>query len=240
MVTLVYFGISQYYFGVLYYIYLLKYFERKNVNLFAAISTWFSYVFLIQAKNGTINDHIKVFNNIFVVGILRGLGGIGIGYFIGLFYKEYKYRINNAKLSKMTTIFINVLEIYLFSWSLYYLILHRISCNNNIIFILYFTILFNLFLFKKGFFTKLLDNDFSVILGRYSYSIYSIHSFIFIVLRNTFWKNHKEFIFTYPMLNVIITIILVFVFAVLTYQFVEKPSAKYLNKKFFSDTNNMW
>ena len=133
------------------YFYLLKYFERKNVNLFAVISTWFSYVFLIQAKNGTINDHIKVFNNIFVVGILRGIGGIGIGYFIGLFYKEYKDSINNAKLSKMTTIFINVLEIYLFSWSLYYLILHRISYNNNIIFILYFTILFIYFYLKKDF-----------------------------------------------------------------------------------------
>lgn len=217
------------------YFYLLKYFERKNVNLFVALSVWFSYTFLIHAKNGVVEGLIETFNNIFVVGILRGLGGIGIGYFIGLFYKMYENRINSTKLNKTTTLFITVLEVYLFSWSLYYLILHKISYKNDIISILYFTILFILFLIKKGLFTRLLDNNYSVILGRYSYSIYSVHLFVMDLLINTFWKSHKDFVSLHPVTNFTVTVLLVFIFAILTYHFVEKPSAKYLSRKFFHD-----
>lgn len=82
------------------YFYLLKYFERKNINLFSAISIWFSYVFMIQARNGNISDILKTYNNIFVVGLLRGLGGMGIGYFIGSIYKENEDKIENMEFKK--------------------------------------------------------------------------------------------------------------------------------------------
>ena len=213
------------------YFYLLKYFERKNINLFSAISIWFSYVFMIQARGGNISHHIKTYNNIFVVGLLRGLGGMGIGYFIGLIYKENKDKIENMKFNKITTFFITLLEVFLFSWSVYYLIIHKMSYKNNIIFILFFIILFILFLIKKGLFTKLLDNNLSVILGRYSYSIYITHSFILNMLRTFFWKKYINIIIIHPLLNVVITMLLIFILSILVYHFVEKPSAEYLRRK---------
>ena len=213
------------------YFYLLKYFERKNINLFSAISIWFSYVFMIQARGGNISHHIKTYNNIFVVGLLRGLGGMGIGYFIGLIYKENKDKIENMKFNKATTFFITLLEVFLFSWSVYYLIIHKMSYKNNIIFILFFNILFILFLIKKGLFTKLLDNNLSVILGRYSYSIYITHSFVLNMLRTFFWKKYINIIIVHPLLNVVMTMLLVLILSILVYHLVEKPSAEYLRRK---------
>ena len=213
------------------YFYLLKYFERKNVNLFSAISIWFSYVFMIQAKGGNISDTFKTYNNIFVVGLLRGLGGMGIGYFIGLIYKENKDKIENMKFNKITTFFITLLEVFLFSWSVYYLVIHKISYKNNIIFILFFSILFILFLIKKGLFTKLLDNNLSVILGRYSYSIYITHFFVLNMLRTFFWKKYINIIIIHPLLNVVMTMLLVLISSILVYHLVEKPSAEYLRRK---------
>lgn len=213
------------------YFYLLKYFEIKNVNLFSAISIWFSYVFMIQARNGNISDQLKVYNNIFVIGLLRGFGGMGIGYFIGSIYKDNKEKIENMKFNKATIFFITLLEVFLFSWSVYYLVIHKMSYRNNIIFILFFIILFILFLIKKGLFTKLLDNNLSVILGRYSYSIYITHFFILNMLKTFFWKKHISIIIIHPLLNIVITILLIFISSILVYHLVEKPSAEYLRRK---------
>lgn len=213
------------------YFYLLKYFERKNINLFSAISIWFSYVFMIQARNGNISNILKTYNNIFVVGLLRGLGGMGIGYFIASIYKDNEDKIENMEFNKITTFFITLLEVFLFSWSVYYLIIHKMSYRNNIIFILFFIILFILFLIKKGLFTKLLDNNLSVILGRYSYSIYITHFFVLNMLRTFFWKKYINIIIIHPLLNVVMTMLLVLISSILVYHLVEKPSAEYLRRK---------
>ena len=189
---------------------------------------------MIQARDGNISDQLKTYNNIFVAGLLRGLGSIGIGYFIGLIYKENEDKIENMKFNKITTFFITLLEIFLFSWSVYYLVIHKISYKNNIIFILFFNILFILFLIKKGLFTKLLDNNLSVILGRYSYSIYITHSFVLNMLRTFFWKKYINIIIIYPLLNVVMTMLLVLISSILVYHLVKKPSAEYLRRKWFN------
>ena len=156
---------------------------------------------------------------------------MGIGYFIASIYKDNEDKIENMEFNKITTFFITLLEVFLFSWSVYYLVIHKISYKNNIIFILFFSILFILFLIKKGLFTKLLDNNLSVILGRYSYSIYITHFFILNMLKTFFWKKHISIIIIHPLLNIVITILLIFISSILVYHLVEKPSAEYLRRK---------
>ena len=187
------------------YFYLLKHLEIKYVNLFS----------IILALSICIPS--------------SGVGGMGIGYFIGSIYKDNEDKIENMKFNKITTFFITLLEVFLFSWSVYYLLIHKISYKNNIIFILFFIILFILFLIKKGLFTKLLDDNLSVILGRYSYSIYITNFFILDMLKTFFW--HIDIIIIHPLLNVVMTMLLVLISSILVYHLVEKPSAEYLRRK---------
>lgn len=84
-----------------------------------------------------------------------------------------------------------------------------------------------------GYFSRLLNNDFSVILGRYSYSIFIMHTIVLDLFKVYLWQSHKSFIIHYPILNLIIPIFVSIVVGILTYHCVERPAANYLKNKWF-------
>lgn len=215
---------------ILFY-YLLKNFDKKIVNLIIAILIYFSYVFLLHARNGSIGNQLQTFNYIFNVGILRALGGIGIGYFIGEWYKNNKEKIKNLTLSLKTTLIITALELCCLYFIIYNLMLHKLRYNNQIIFIIVFATIIVLFLLNKGYISKALNNDFSVFLGKYTYSIYMTHTLIKEVFKNLIWKYYLTFGIAYPVLTIIIALSSVLIIGVFTYHCVEKPAAEYIKQK---------
>ncbi len=216
---------------ILFY-YLLKNFDKKIVNLIIGLLVYFSYVFLLHAKSGAINNHVQTFYNIFNVGILRALGGIGVGYFIGEWYKNNHEKINNLKLSLNHKIIISILEFGCLYFIIRNLMFKKLLFHNQIIFIIFFAAIIILFLLRQGIFSKLLNNDFCVFLSKYTYSIYMTHTFVREFFKGSIWKYHPEFVFIHPILNIIITILIMLVLGVFTYHFVEKPSINYLRKNY--------
>ena len=217
---------------LLFIFYLRKNYDKKHVDLVLALLVMFSYSFIIHAKGGKINSHVKTFYYIFNIGMLRAIGGIGIGYFIGEWYKENCEKIKNWQISIGQFICISTVEFMCIYFIINNLFLRRLEYKNDMIYIVTFTIITMLFLIQKGFFSKLLNNDFWPKLSKYTYAIYMVHIAIFIHLKGTLWKYHPEFVYSHPVLNIFVALIPAVILGILTYHYVEKPCAKYLTERY--------
>ncbi|MGN0030589.1 MAG: acyltransferase family protein [Candidatus Gastranaerophilaceae bacterium] len=211
---------------------LLFYFLRKNynkrdVNLFIILLVFFSYSFIIHAKNGMINAHTQTFDNFINIGLLRGFGGIGVGYLIGEWYKANR-EILKYKVTELQKLFYTGLEFVCLFFIVNNLLLHNLHYKNHIIFILVFAFTSILFILKKGCISKILDKNIFVSLSKYTFSIYMTHLIVIRTLAGTLWKQSDGLAYIYPVFNVVLTLLLILFFGVFTYHFVEKSTAKYL------------
>ena len=215
-----------------FYYYLLKNYEEKNVNLTIALIIFFSYGILIHLLNGKIvASPSKTINYVYNFGMLRALGGIGAGYFIGLWYKNNFEAIKNFNYKIwhiLTLTFIEFISLY---FIINNLMLHKLKFNNQIVFIIAFVAVIVAFLINKGFISRFLNKNWCVNVAKYTYSFYTTHIFIFNVFKNSIWKNNSEIIIAHPYLNLFITLALVFILGIFTYHFVEVPCNKYFKNK---------
>ena len=217
------------------YFYLLKNYEKKTCNLFIFLAVFFCYSFLICARDGKINSPQTTYYYVFNVGFMRAVGGIGIGYFIGEWWKSNSDKIEQKSISFWQKILITLLEFACLYFMVKYLLLKRMRFKNDMIFIVDFVVIIMLFLSKKGYISQLLNDtilgDVWMFFSKYTYSIYMVHKMVFAFLRELHWKKYPEFIHTHPLINVIFVLGLVLSAGIFLYHFVEKPCTKYLSKK---------
>ena len=211
--------------------YLLQNYNKKNVNLFISISVFLAYIFILHAMNGKIAGHKITFAYIFNIGILRAMGGIGIGYLVGEWYKNNCEKIKQLQLSLTNKIILTVIEYYCLFFVIYNLMLHKLRYHNQFIFIIFFAATIILFLIKKGFVSNALNNSFCAFLGKYTYSFYMTHLIIIQLIKGTIWKHQPWLVFDHPLLNIILPFTAIFILGIMTYHFVEKPANDYITKK---------
>ena len=214
---------------LLFYFYLLKNYSKKNVDLIIAIVIFFSYAIILNIQEGYIKSVHIFYNNLINIGMLRALGGIGVGYFIGCWYKENIESIKKLVLSFKQKIFLTFIEFITLYFIINNLMLHKPNFQNKFLFIIAFIVIIFLFLIKQGFISRLLDNDWCVNLAKYTYSLYMTHYIIIDLLKGSIWKYRKDFILTHPYLNIIVPFILILFLGIFTYHFVEIPTRNYIN-----------
>ena len=218
------------------YFYLLKNYEKKTCNFIIFLTVFFCYSFLICARDGKINSPQTTYCYVFNVGLMRAFGGIGIGYFIGEWWKVNFDTIGQKTLKLWQKILITLLEFVCLYFMVKYLLLKRIQFKNDMIFIVDFIVIIMLFLAKKGFISQFFNDtvlgDIWVFFSKYTYSIYMVHKLVFAFFRYLQWKKHPDFIHTYPLVEVIIILCAVVTTGVLLYHLIEKPCIKYLSKKY--------
>ena len=201
----VFWYVSAMFWVLLLFYYLRKYFDKTKVDLFIAICVYFAYAFLLQAKGGRIGSADLNFYYIFNVGMLRAIGGIGLGYFIGDWYKNHEEKIKNVVCTVWQKLFITVIEFMCLYFIINNLMLHKIKYENNIIFIVTFVIIIMLFLLNQGYISRLLNNtklgNVCEFCAKYTYSIYMTHFFVIHMLKRTLWKSNVEFVTSSPVLN---------------------------------------
>ena len=215
---------------LVFFFYLVKNFEFKKVNLFIALAVFFSYSFILDARNGVINGMADTYYHIFNVGIMRAIGGIGIGYLIGNWYKNHSHKFETLKLNIIPKICVTFLELVCLYFVISNLMFHAIKCNDHFIFIIVYMALIILFLFKKGFISQFLDKNIFCLLGRYTYSIFVTHLIIVYSLSQLCWDN--EWFHLNPAVCYFFIVIACILMGIITYHLIEKPIGKYLNEKF--------
>lgn len=206
----------------LFYFYIYKTFEKKYLNLIIWIIVILSLSFMVNISYPHFAGNDRISFVIFNHGIIRALAGIGLGYFISMLYNSNFLKDSNKK------IVISVLELFCCAFLLFY------QPGNYFLYIVIFSILFYLFLIKKGILSNILENKFSTRLGSWSYSIYIMHILIYVILKLTIAIPHKGFVLSHPLLFLLLAIITSIIVGILTYYFFEKPVTKYLKNKFLT------
>ena len=165
---------SALFWGLIFYFYCIKYFSAKYNNLIFAILAILSYAILLNLPHGFGNVTPNVFNFL-NVGLLRAIGGIGVGYFIGCWYKNNHEAIKNTCVNNIQKIMYTAAEAFLLYFITIYRSFHTFR-HNTMIFIYAFIALFILFLLKRGYISKLFDCNLSAGLGKYTYCIYCMET----------------------------------------------------------------
>lgn len=222
----------------IFYFYIIKNFDRNYVNLFIVIITFFSYSLELHYGNGHLHSSLENIYLVFNTGLLRAFGGLGIGYFVHIWYLQYS-REESTNPNLLQMILITGLEVYLSSFLILHLVINPINYENDFIFILYFAVLICLFLIHKSFISQYLNSNLFIIIGKYAYTIFVMHFLIFNFLNKALWIPHKHFVYAHPYLNIFIAIFSVFIISIVIYHFLENPIRKFLNKRLikFNDFN---
>lgn len=224
------------YISTLLWVSTLFYFLRKNysknwVNLTIAFLVYCSYALLIQAKHGKINSIEQTFYNLFNAGMLRGIGGIGVGYFIGEWWKTSKDKINNIFLNTYQKLIITSIEFCCLFFMINNLICRNLKYNNDMIYIVDFIAIIILFISKKGYISQFINNqlgNFCEIISKYTYSLYITHYCIISLLENTIIKKYYVIFNSYPIFTITILLFSILAVGYFTYNFIEKPCNAFL------------
>lgn len=214
-----------------FYFLMIKHVKLKfNIFTFLFISI-ISYSILLSHQHGDIRGYHQNYYGFVNIGILRGLAGMGLGCLLASVWPNYKTLFAERFNSKLAYISLGCLELVFLLLLIYNSLCHSLHmCKFVLIFL--FVILFVLFLINKGFVSQFFDRDIWVKLSKYTYSIYVIHIFVLYVLKNGIYQYHVEFIHKYLLLVTCFTLLVILIFGIFTYRFVEEPCARYLTNKF--------
>lgn len=211
-----------------FYFYIAKIFDKKYLNLIIWVITICSLGCLLNYKSYDINLHSKNIYLFINAGVIRGLAGMGIGYFIN----ELCNTNVLEKCSKFGTVIISLCELYLiYSIAHFMLFSPKLPGKTSFLFILWFSILLFLFLRRKGLISKLLNNNSSIILGAYSYAIYVMQPFVNRIFKHFIYLPHAKYTQTHSIMLFIINVLVVIIFGILTHYIYEKPFNRFLHNK---------
>lgn len=226
---------SSLFFSLVIYYGIIRFCAKKySMCIFLGLSI-FVYLFLEFITLGRFTNPWIVYHNILNIGVLRSIAGVGMGCFIGQFYKNIFNISFNLKFDKILKIFITFIEGFLF-FIFIGVLLGFITGHVHLMFITCFVVLLMLFILKKGYISEFFDKDIWVLLGKYQYSIFILHYILFRIFNISIWKKFPYIVFNYPFLPIIFNCTLLIIFTVFTYHLVEEPCAKYLKDKLFCRT----
>lgn len=180
----------------LFYFYTLKNFDKKFLNLVFPILIICSYSLLINHSNNNFGNARPQLFHFLNMGILRAFGGMGIGYFIAIFYESNLHKLRSISVPFSRRIFITFIEA-----GLLFLIVcfgsHTVGYDakhNAMMLVLVFVALFVTFLLKQGYISRLLNNNLSAFLGKYVFTIYVMENAMHVYLKHLISKNPESII----------------------------------------------
>ena len=101
--------------------------------------------------------------------------------------------------------------------------------------VIYFTLLFVLFVFSKGYLSSFLNKIKFSFISKYVYSVYIVHICVFVIYWQISTNIYSEFIPDNLPILTILYIIVCFLFGVIAYHMIEKPIGKCM-KNFLYNT----
>ena len=220
--------VSSLFWGMCFYFYLGKIVSQKVFNFVTACLVFICYAIFVHVPSKL---HLVNYYYFINIGMVRALAGIGLGYFVRMLYNDYSEVIKSQFNTLKFKIIFSALEIYLFFTLFYYLCFHASSYNNVLFEVIIFLLLFICFLLHKGILSKLLENNVSSFLGKFTYSIFLSHYLIKDLWNIYIMNKCQHFVIYHPIINIVSIFIVSIIVGMLTYYLIEKPSAKFLKNR---------
>lgn len=201
--------ISILFWVLLFFFMIRKAMEKNKAYLIIFVITFVSSICVVKYRD--------VFIGVFSSQLARGLACVGIGCFVGETYLIYREKIKDS-------ILISILELFCLLYSILSIFINSLFCD-RIIACICFSFLIFLFLQKKGFFSKILDNINWSNFSKYCLPIFLTHG----VVTSYILPKYLEF----GILKLsVIAVIGITLLGVVTYYTVE-----YQIEKFFKEKN---
>jgi len=214
----------------LFYFYIAKIIEKKYLNLVIWMIVVFSLGFYLNWNRFNTGYQAPNIYYCINIGILRGLFGMGIGYFISMLYE--KTRVNIESTSKLLALVFSLIELFIVGFLVYYLVFtNKLPGDTSFLYIFSFSILFYLFLIKRGFLSLFLNNDFSVKLGSFSYSMYVMHPLLITSINKGIYPAYPELFKHHPHGIIFVILVLAIILGILAHYLFEKPVNSFVKKK---------
>lgn len=213
----------------LFYMGIVKIFQKKYCNYVISLIVFiFTCIFYSGYAKGAVDYQVTPF---LTSGMIRGIYGIGLGYLLAEFYLKIR---ENVKMSIKDNLYLKIIitlaEVLLLGFILWYLISGGNLVVNNFIVLVAFIVLFLLFLFEKGLFSRFLNNNISAFLGKYAFSIYLMQASYNAFARKNFWRG-SIFIQEHTLWAILLNMLGYVILGVIVYHLVEKPCSNILNRK---------
>ena len=209
---------------------IIKYCPPKISKFLIFIIFILGYWLLLHLKHGSFGKPLANYYDIFNIGFLRGIGGIGLGIFIGYQYKDNIEIIKNKLNSKISKLIITLIETYSLGYLIYWMLFYHPKTNCKY-FVINFAVILTLFIINKGWISQFFNKDIWVFLGKYQYSVYVIHVLVYKAYLYLFLANHYEFLNSYPIISLLSCTVISITASIAVYYLIEKPSANFLQNK---------
>lgn len=223
--------VSPFFWVMIFYYALLKCSKnKKTANIIIGVIAYFSYVVLVnlyfarQTVYGVLN-----------LGVLRALGGIGVGYLIGLCLNSIENlpavrNFNGNKLQNfLISLVVTLVEVGCLGLLVRHFFFRDLSYSNQFFVVILFSGLLICMVSGKGLVSRIFNNKFFGFFGRYSYSIYIMQQVAFWILKLTLWKN-TDFAVNNTLQCIAVSTVFAVVIGILSYYIIEKTSAAVLKK----------
>lgn len=203
--------------------YVINELSRNALTFLCAILTFFSFAALSHAESGYYSA-IAFPPLILTSGMLRGIGGMSIGILLGIFVK--KNIDKNLIKNKFVVIFCTIAEI-LFMYIFIMLNSYKVCVfPDDIFYVMLFVIIFILFIYNIGIFSRFLNIQLFRVLGNASFSIYVMHFPVIYFMRDYIWPNYSGGFFL-----ITVGCSLCALVGLLTYALIERPAYAWLMQK---------
>ena len=219
--------LSAYFFVICLYYTIIRSCNSKHLIIFVLM--FLSYSFLIHQQKGDLAGTFRTYYNVLNVGVLRGFGGMGLGYFLGIYHKE---QLSHKMHQNKTNVFMSIIEIFLFGYLLFFL-LYRNTNENAFCYIIAFVCVFIFSIKNLGVITYILNKNMLSQFGKYAFAIYMVHEPVSKIFVKPVLNNYPKLLANYPIFIIGSYLGLVFICAILSYHFVEVPGAKLMKKLLF-------
>lgn len=220
--------ISALFWVSLFYFYIAKIFDKKYLNLIIGLIVMSCYALYMQHTSFLAGGHIENYYLIFNGGVCKALASMGLGYFICMAYKMGVLQ----NVGNVGNLIISISELYIISFLVYYLIFaDNIPGQSEMVLIVLFAILFYLFLIKKGFLSKLLENNIMNMLGNYVYSMYCFQIIVLAIFFRYVYVNCYQAILLHPFRFFAIEVAIATLLGIVLYYIFERPVANYFKIK---------
>ena len=232
-------GISLEYKGIIWYIppffwcsillyAILRVLEKEKALLVVALLTYAAYCLNLNNLTGGVGR--RVVYSWVSLGMLRVLGGLGVGVLIGAGKEYLKGCFNSGPANRWSLVGTTIVELVCLSLLTCHCVVGSLFGNAATAVIL-FSILFIMMTGSGGLISRCLGWAPLAKLGKYCYSIYVMQQIAFWCMAKTIWKWGKVYWMSEPVLAVAVSTLIAVVIGIITYYLVEQPCANWYKRR---------
>ena len=213
----------------LFFFYIKKGQRKETCNLLIGLATFYAAIICVHKDFVIKSTALSPMVTLFPVSLMRGVFGIGLGYFLAQLLSAPK---SVTPLPTRKKILWGIVECATLVWSIVMMYVEDFKPYNRILYAPVFILLLYLFLRKRGFMTQLLDRSVFSKLSNYCFALYATHfPIVFhwchsIRDRDPVWYSSHKILVTSLLYVIAIAV------AVFSHHLIEKPATAYLKKLF--------